>query len=80
MHNEFDSAALASVNGNVTTAQERLKFADQNITRARELVARPVAGEQAELVDTVRGADRLWDRPDRCSTRLTAPKATSSGL
>jgi TPM domain len=57
LHSEFDSAALASVSGNVTTAQERLKFADQNTTRARELAARPVAGQQAELVDTVRAAE-----------------------
>ncbi len=57
LRSEFDSAALASVSGNVTTAQERLKFADQNITRARELVTRPVAGQQAELVDTVRAAE-----------------------
>ena len=57
LRSEFDSAALASVSGNVTIAQERLKFADQNITRARELVTRPVAGQQAELVDTVRAAE-----------------------
>ncbi len=57
LHNEFDSNALGSVNGNVTTAQERLKFADQSITRARELAGHPVAGEQAELVDTVRSTE-----------------------
>jgi hypothetical protein len=32
-------------------------FADQTITRARELAARPVAGEQAELVDDVRAVE-----------------------
>ena len=57
LHNEFDATALASVSGNVTAAQERLRFADQNITRARELAAHPVAGEQAELVDSVRAAE-----------------------
>ncbi|HZQ33321.1 MAG TPA: TPM domain-containing protein [Mycobacterium sp.] len=57
LHDEFDSAALASVAGNVTSAQERLTFADQNITRARELAQRPVAGESAQLVDSVRAAE-----------------------
>src|SRR3984885_6905495 len=33
LHNEFDSAALASVATNVTTAKDRLAFADQNLTR-----------------------------------------------
>ncbi|MDT5413335.1 MAG: hypothetical protein QOG14_5555, partial [Mycobacterium sp.] len=41
LHNEFDSAALASVATNVTTAKDRLTFADQNLSRARELAARP---------------------------------------
>ncbi|MGB8500878.1 TPM domain-containing protein [Mycobacterium sp.] len=57
LRNEFDSAALASVSGNVSEAQKRLTFADQNITRARELAARPIAGQQAELVDAVRAAE-----------------------
>lgn len=57
LHNEFDSSALASVDGNVKTAQERLAFADQSITTGRELAARPVAGEQTELVDSVRAAE-----------------------
>jgi chromosome segregation ATPase len=57
LHNEFDAAALVSVEGNVTAAKERMSFADQNITRARELATRPVAGQQAELVDCVRGAE-----------------------
>ncbi|MFZ0835414.1 MAG: TPM domain-containing protein [Mycobacterium sp.] len=57
LRDEFDSAALASVSGNVSEAQQRLTFADGNITRARELTARPVAGRQAELVDTVRAVE-----------------------
>jgi uncharacterized membrane protein YgcG len=57
LHNEFESTALASVSGNVRAAQERLTFADQTISRARELAARPVAGEQAELVDDVRAVE-----------------------
>ncbi|MFI5101065.1 MAG: TPM domain-containing protein, partial [Actinomycetes bacterium] len=57
LHDEFESTALASVSGNVRAAQERLTFADQTITRARELAARPVAGEQAELVDDVRAVE-----------------------
>ena len=57
LHNEFESTALASVSGNVRAAQERVTFADQTITRARELAARPVAGGQAELVDDVRAVE-----------------------
>lgn len=57
LHSEFDEAALVSIAGNVTTAQERLAFADQNITQARAQAARPVAGQQSELVDTVRAAE-----------------------
>jgi uncharacterized membrane protein YgcG len=57
LHNEFESTALASVAGNVRAAQERLTFADQTISRARELAARPVAGGQAELVDDVRAVE-----------------------
>jgi hypothetical protein len=57
LHSEFDSTALVSVAGNVTAAQNRVAFADQSITRARQLAANPVAGEQAELLDSVRAAE-----------------------
>jgi hypothetical protein len=57
LHSEFDSTALVSVAGNVTAAQNRVAFADQSITRARQLAAHPVAGEQAELLDSVRAAE-----------------------
>lgn len=57
LHTEFDAAALASVVGNVDAARELLTFADQNIGRGRELAARPVAGQQAELVDCLRAAE-----------------------
>jgi hypothetical protein len=57
LHNEFDSAALASVATNVTTAKDRLAFADQNLTRARALAAKPVSGEQSGLVDAVHAAE-----------------------
>jgi hypothetical protein len=57
LHNEFDSAALASVATNVSTAKDRLAFADQNLTRAHELAARPVSGEQSGLVDAVHAAE-----------------------
>jgi hypothetical protein len=57
LHKEFDSAALASVATNVSTAKDRLAFADQNLTRARELAARPVSGEQSGLVDAVHAAE-----------------------
>lgn len=57
LHNEFDAAALASVATNVSTAKDRLAFADQNLSRARELAAKPVSGEQSALVDAVHAAE-----------------------
>jgi hypothetical protein len=57
LHSEFNSAALTSVATNVATAKDRLAFADQNLTRARELAARPVSGEQSGLVDAVHAAE-----------------------
>jgi uncharacterized membrane protein YgcG len=57
LHNEFDAAALTSVASNVATAKDRLAFADQNVTRARDLAARPVSGEQSGLVDVVHAAE-----------------------
>jgi predicted nucleic acid-binding Zn-ribbon protein len=57
LHNEFDSAALTSVATNVTTAKDRLAFADQNLSRARDLAAKPVSGEQSALVDALRAAE-----------------------
>lgn len=57
LHQQFDTAALASVAGNVEEARERRDFADDTITRARALAARPVAGEQMELVVAVRTAE-----------------------
>lgn len=57
LHAEFAATALQSVARNVDAARERLAFADQAITRGRELAAKPVAGEVGELVDCVRGAE-----------------------
>jgi predicted nucleic acid-binding Zn-ribbon protein len=57
LHSEFDAAALTSVASNVTTAKGRLAFADQNITRARDLAARPVSGQQSGLVDAMHAAE-----------------------
>jgi predicted nucleic acid-binding Zn-ribbon protein len=57
LHNEFDAAALTSVATNVATAKNRLAFADQNLSRARELAAKPVSGQQSELVDALRAAE-----------------------
>ncbi len=42
---------------NVNAAKEAFAFADESISRGRELVAKPVAGKQSELVDSVRGAE-----------------------
>ena len=57
LHNEFDPAALTSVSGNVTTAKERLAFADRNISSARPLADQAVSGQQTGLVDAVRAAE-----------------------
>jgi predicted nucleic acid-binding Zn-ribbon protein len=56
LHKQYSDSALASVAGNVETTKQRLAFADQNITNARTLVARP-AGRQAGLVDSIRAAE-----------------------
>jgi chromosome segregation ATPase len=57
LHNEFGAAALASISGNVTTAKERLAFADRNISAARELAGKAVSGQQSRVVDAVRAAE-----------------------
>jgi len=57
LHAEFADTALASVARNVAAAKERLTFADQSISRARELVARPAAKTQTELVDCIRATE-----------------------
>jgi chromosome segregation ATPase len=57
LHNEFDTSALTSVATNVTTAKDRLSFADQNLSRARDVAAKPVSGEQSGLVDAVQAAE-----------------------
>jgi hypothetical protein len=57
LHNEFDSSTLTSVATNVTTAKDRLAFADQNVSRARDLASKPISGEQSGLVDAVRAAE-----------------------
>jgi predicted nucleic acid-binding Zn-ribbon protein len=57
LRNEFDPSALTSVTSNVATAKDRLAFADQNLSRARDLAAKPVSGEQSGLVDAVQAAE-----------------------
>jgi uncharacterized membrane protein YgcG len=56
LHSQYADSALASVAGNVELAKQRLAFADQNITTARALVARPT-DRQIGLVDAVRAAE-----------------------
>ncbi|HEY1842269.1 MAG TPA: TPM domain-containing protein [Mycobacterium sp.] len=83
LHSEFDSAALASVATNVATAKDRLAFADQNLSRARDLSARPVSGEQSGLVDAVHAAESslgqarsLLDAVDTAATDIRHAVAT----
>ncbi len=62
---EFDESALASVSRNVNAARERVEFADKEITRGRELAAKPVAGEVDELVDKVRGGEAALQQANK---------------
>ncbi len=83
LHTEFADTALASVARNVAAAKERLAFADQSISRARELVARPVAKTQTELVDCIRAtesalgqADSMLDAVDSAASDIRRAVAT----
>jgi uncharacterized membrane protein YgcG len=83
LHSEFADAALASVAGNVDAAKELLTFADRNITDARELANRPVAGRQAELIDALRAAESalaqarsLLDAVDSAASDIRRAAAT----
>lgn len=87
LHKEFDAAALTSVATNVATAKDRLAFADQNLSRARELAARPVSGQQSELVDALRAAESalgqaraLLDAVDSAATDIRHAVATLPSL
>lgn len=82
LHKQFSDTALASVAGNVETAKQRLTFADQNITNARTLVARPV-GRQIGLIDSIRAAESalgqartLLDAVDSAGTDINRAVAT----
>ncbi|WP_179472568.1 TPM domain-containing protein [Mycolicibacterium vinylchloridicum] len=77
LHSEFAESALVSVSRNVNAAKERLEFADQSISRARELVAKPVAGEQTELVDCVRAAESALQQ---ASSMLDAIDSAASDI
>src|SRR5580692_1257416 len=57
LHTEFDATALTSVATNVAAATNRLAYDAQNLSRARELAAKPVSGEQSGLVDAVHAAE-----------------------
>lgn len=83
LHSEFDAAALSSVAGNVDAARELLTFADENISRGRELAARPVPGRQSELVECVRAAESalvqargLLDAVDSAASDIRRAAAT----
>ncbi len=77
LHSEFADTALASVARNVAAAKERLEFADHSISRARELVAKPVAGEQTELVDCVRAGESALQQ---ASSMLDAVDSAASDI
>ncbi len=77
LRTEFDESALASVARNVNAARERVEFADQAITRGRELSARPVAGEVGALVDCVRGGESALQQ---ANTMLNAVDSAASDI
>ena len=87
LHNEFDATALTSVATNVATAKDRLAFADQNLSRARDLAAKPVSGEQSGLVDAVHAAESslgqarsLLDAVDSAASDIRHAVATMPSL
>ncbi|HEY9304306.1 MAG TPA: TPM domain-containing protein, partial [Mycobacterium sp.] len=87
LRNEFDPAALTSVATNVATAKDRLAFADQNLSRARDLAAKPVSGEQSGLVDGVQAAESalgqaraLLDAVDNAANDIRHAVATLPSL
>jgi predicted nucleic acid-binding Zn-ribbon protein len=87
LHKEFDAAALTSVASNVAAAKELVTFADQNVTRARDLAARPVSGEQSSLVDAVHAAESslgqaraLLDAVDSAASDIRHAVATLPAL
>jgi predicted nucleic acid-binding Zn-ribbon protein len=87
LHNEFDASALTSVASNVTIAKDRLAFADQNVTRARDLAARPVSGEQSGLVDAIHAGESslgqaraLLDAVDNAASDIHHAVATLPSL
>ena len=57
LHNEFDDAALTSISGNVTSARERLAFADRNMSSSRDLATHAESGKQTDLVDAFHAAE-----------------------
>ncbi len=77
LHTEFDESALASVSRNVNAAKERVGFADEAITRGRDLAAKPVAGEVGDLVDCVRGAESALQQ---ANTMLDAVDSAASDI
>jgi hypothetical protein len=77
LRTEFDEGALASVARNVTAARERVAFADDAITRGRELAAKPVAGEVGDLIDCVRGAESSLQQ---ANTMLDAVDSAASDI
>lgn len=77
LHSEFADSALASVARNVNAAKERLAFADEAISRGRELVAKPTAGKQGELIDCVRGAESALQQ---ASSMLDAVDSAASDI
>lgn len=83
LHSEFDATALSSVAGNVDAAKELLDFADESISRGRDLAARPVPGRQSELVECVRAAESalvqargLLDAVDSAASDIRRAAAT----
>ena len=82
LHSQFSETALASIADNVEHAKQRLSFADQGISQARALVAKP-AGSQAGLVDAIRSAESalgqarmLLDAVDSASTDINRAVTT----
>ncbi|WP_024793239.1 TPM domain-containing protein [Tomitella biformata] len=61
LQDQFAPSALASIAPNLEMAHERVSFADDNITAAREVLSRP-AGAQGPAVASIRAAEAALDQ------------------
>ncbi|SQG65103.1 chromosome segregation ATPase [Corynebacterium renale] len=69
MQNQFAASVLEPIADNVGLAEAALTHADNYLARGRELAALP-AGQQGELVPTIRDAENAVDTADKLITAI----------